>query len=115
MAGAPTIEELEREADQAWWRGDGAASMAASEQVYRRRVDAGDAGAAAQQALTLTLEWATRGDIEVAAGWLNRARKLLAGLPPSAAHGYLSYLEATIAMDSEGDPAPAHQAARELS
>jgi DNA-binding NarL/FixJ family response regulator len=115
MADAPTIEELEREADRAWWRGDGAASMAASEQVYRRRVDAGAAEAAAQQALTLTLEWATRGDLEVASGWLNRARKLLAGLPPSAAHGYLSYLEATIAMDSEGDPAPAHEAARELS
>ncbi|KRF25054.1 MULTISPECIES: helix-turn-helix transcriptional regulator [unclassified Phycicoccus] len=115
MAGALTIEELEREADQAWWRGDGAASMAASEEVYRRRVDAGDPAGAAHQALTLTLEWVTRGDIEVASGWLNRARKLLAGLAPSADHGYLAYLEATIAMDAEGDSGPAHEAAAMLS
>jgi DNA-binding NarL/FixJ family response regulator len=115
MAGALTIEELEREADQAWWRGHGAASMAASEEVYRRRVDAGDPPGAAHQALTLTLEWVTRGDIEVASGWLNRARKLLAGLSPSADHGYLAYLEATIAMDAEGDSGPAHEAATTLS
>lgn len=115
MAGAPTIEELELEADRAWWRGDGAASMAASEQVYRRRVDADDPVQAARMALTLTLEWATRGDLDVASGWLNRARKLLAGLPPSADHGYLAYLDATIAMDAEGDPAPAREGAAALA
>ncbi|SDO91818.1 DNA-binding response regulator, NarL/FixJ family, contains REC and HTH domains [Pedococcus dokdonensis] len=115
MAGAPTIEELEREADQAWWRGDGAASMAASEQVYRRRLDAGDPAGAAHQAITLVLEWATRGDLDVASGWLNRARKLLATLPASADHGYLAYLEATIAMDAEGDPAPAREMAAALA
>jgi DNA-binding NarL/FixJ family response regulator len=115
MAGTPTIEELEREADAAWWRGDGAASMSASEQVYRRRLEAGDNAGAAHQALTLTHEWATRGDIEVASGWLNRARKLLAASPPSADHGYLAYLEATIAMETEGDPAPAWAASADLS
>ena len=115
MAGAPTIAELEREADRAWWRGDGAASMAASEQVYRRRLEADDSAAAAHQALTLTLEWATRGDIEVASGWLNRARKLLAVLPPSADHGYLAYVDATIVMDTEGDPGPAREVAAVLS
>lgn len=114
MAGAPTIEELEREADQAWWRGDGAASMLASERVYRRRLDAGDSAGAAHQALTLTLEWVIRGDIEVASGWLNRCRKLLSTLPPSADHGYLAYVEATFAMDAEGDPGPAHEVASTL-
>src|SRR5689334_23277349 len=115
MAGTPTIEELEREADEAWWRGEGAASMAASEKVYRGRLDAGDRAGAAHQAITLTLEWVTRGDIEVASGWLNRARKLLATIPPSADHGYLAYLDATMAMETEGDPAPARATAANLA
>jgi DNA-binding NarL/FixJ family response regulator len=115
MAGAPTIEELERQADEAWWRGEGAASMAASEKVFRIRLDAGDSAGAAHQALTLVLEWATRGDLEVASGWLNRARKLLATLPPSADHGYLAYVDASFLMDAEGDPKPAHEAATTLA
>ena len=107
MGGALTISDLEREAELAWWRGHGTASMAASEEVYRRRMEASESAAAAKQALTLTLEWVLRGDVEVAMGWLNRARKLLTTLPPGPDHGYLGYLEATMVLEIAGDPGPA--------
>ncbi len=115
MDSTASTAELEREAERAWWRGDGVASMAASEAVYQRRMSEGQTADAATQAIGLTLEWATRGDLEVAAGWLNRARRLLAGLPPGPAHGYLGYLDATIALDTEGDPGPARETATRLS
>jgi DNA-binding NarL/FixJ family response regulator len=115
MGGTLTISDLEREAELAWWRGDGTASMAASEEVYRRRMESGESSAAATQALTLTLEWVLRGDVEVASGWLNRARKLLVTLPPGPGHGYLGYLDATMLLETEGDPGPAREQAATLS
>jgi DNA-binding NarL/FixJ family response regulator len=115
MDSTASTAELEREAERAWWQGDGVASMAASEAVYQRLMSEGETADAATQALELTLEWATRGDLGVAAGWLNRARRLLASLPPGPGHGYLGYLEATIALDTEGDPAPAREMAVRLS
>ena len=49
-----------------------------AEDVYQRLRDAGDAEQAADCALRLALAWGTRGDIQVAAAWLNRADRLLA-------------------------------------
>ncbi len=114
MDPAVPTAELEVAAERAWWRGDGVASMAASEQLYRRLLADGRPDEAARQALRLALEWGARGDLGVVAGWMNRARRLLADLPTGPDHGYLAYLEAALVMDVEGDPGPARAAAVEI-
>ena len=45
----------------------------------------------------LALGWLVRGDVNIGQGWMNRARRLLAGAPEGAPHGYLAYLDAAVA------------------
>jgi ATP/maltotriose-dependent transcriptional regulator MalT len=106
--------DLEALADSAWWLGDMAATLADSEELYRRLAESGDRAGAAMAAIELSLRWGTRGDLALASGWLSRARRTLLGLEALPAYGYLQYLEATMTMDFEGDPGPAAGAAEAL-
>ncbi|MDQ1058689.1 ATP/maltotriose-dependent transcriptional regulator MalT [Arthrobacter globiformis] len=105
---APDLDAL---ASSAWWLGDTSAALATAEELYHRLATDGDRTGAAMAALNLSLRWGTRGDLAVASGWLNRARRMLEGLPEGPPSGYLLYLEAGMTMDVEGDPAPARAAA----
>jgi DNA-binding NarL/FixJ family response regulator len=109
-----TTADLELLAEAAWWLGDSPQSMAVSEEVYRRLLAAGERQQAADRALRLALEWFTRGDLQVGTAWLARARRVLADLPRSSAHGYLAYFEGTADMEVGGDPETAEAAAREV-
>jgi len=71
--------------------------------------------AAAKAALTLSLQWGVRGNIAVSSAWLNRARRLLDGLPESPEHGYLLYLEGNDAIYLEGDADAAFAASLQLA
>lgn len=71
--------DLEALADSAWWLGDMAAALADSEELYRRLAESGDRAGAAMAAIELSLRWGTRGDLALASGWLNRARRTLLG------------------------------------
>lgn len=67
---APTREQLdpadlEALALAAWWLGDSPASMAVSEELYQRLVSGGALQQAAERAMRLSLEWFTRGDLQI--------------------------------------------------
>lgn len=106
--------ELEVLAESGWWLGIVPESLAHSEDVYRRLSGTGDHSAAAMKAIELSLQWATRGDIVVASGWMNRARRWLQQNQETAEYGYLLYLECSQSMDLEEDPGPASEAAEVL-
>lgn len=95
----------------AWWVGRVKESLEVTELAYRLLEDAGDAEQAAMRALDLALLWFTRGDVVVTSGWLNRARRLLDGLPEGAAHGYLAYIDGALALARWDMPALEREAA----
>ncbi|MFD1212892.1 LuxR C-terminal-related transcriptional regulator [Arthrobacter sp. GCM10027362] len=97
----------------AWWVGQVRESLEISEEVYHRLQDDGDVPGAAMKALNLGLLWFVRGDLVIASGWVNRARRILQELPEGPAHGYLLYLEAALTLDFR-DLAPTRQAAARL-
>jgi ATP/maltotriose-dependent transcriptional regulator MalT len=97
----------------AWWLGQVRESLEVSEQVYHRLQDDDDASGAAMAALNLGLLWFIRGDLVIASGWANRARRILQELPESPEHGYLLYLDAQIALVLQ-DVAPAQEASARL-
>ncbi|MGP4032181.1 LuxR C-terminal-related transcriptional regulator [Pseudarthrobacter sp. 1C304] len=97
----------------AWWLGQVQESLEISEDVFYRFQDDGDASDAAMKALHLGLLWFIRGDVVIASGWVNRARGLLQGLPEGPEHGYLLYLDASLAL-SAADLAPARETAAKL-
>ena len=105
---------LELRRDAAWWLGDGVESMTLAEEVYQLFEAEGEWERAARQALDLGAQWASRGDIVVAGGWLGRARRHLADLPPTPTHALLRYVEASLEMDLYGDPEPARATAADL-
>ena len=97
----------------AWWLGRVTESLALAEEVYNRLQDEDDAAGAAMEALNLGLLWFIRGDLVIASGWVNRARRLLRELPESPEHGYLLYLGAALALGVP-DLGPAREAAAKL-
>lgn len=106
--------DLARLGGAAWWVGRLQESLEVTEAAFVRLDDAGDAAGAADRALDLALVWFTRGDLVVTSGWLNRARRLLAGLPERAAHGYLRYLDGSLALFRRDMP-PVRRAGEDLA
>lgn len=94
--GPMSLTDLDAYASAAWRLGHGREAVRLAEGVFGR-LSRSDPAAAAMKALELGLEWVTRGDLNIARGWMSRARRLLADGPPGPAHGYLAYLEALIA------------------
>jgi len=108
------LQDLNALADAMWWLGNIPESQSVAEELYRGLTAGGDRPAAAMKAIVLSLQWGMRGDLVVASGWLNRARRLLQGLPERTEHGYLLYLESAMSLDLEEDPGPAQAAADKL-
>jgi DNA-binding CsgD family transcriptional regulator len=92
---------------------DGEAALAAHERGYRLATDGGDRRLAARFALELALDCLNfRGPAE-ARGWLERAARLLDGLPPGLDQGMLAYFRARYALSVEHDPETARRFAAE--
>jgi DNA-binding NarL/FixJ family response regulator len=91
-----STDDLDAMAVAAWQLGRGKESVRTAERVYAQLVRT-DPSAAAAKAVDLALAWLTRGDLNIARGWMNRARRLLEGAPEGPAHGYLGYLDALVA------------------
>lgn len=106
--------ELEVLAESGWWLGNVPESLALSEDLYRRLNRTGQVEAAARKAIDLSLQWGTRGDIAMASGWMNRARRLLRNTPDTVEYGHLLYLESSMTLDLEEDPGPARDASEAL-
>jgi DNA-binding NarL/FixJ family response regulator len=90
-------DDLEAMAAAAWRLGNGKESLRVAERVYTQLVRT-DPASAAMKAVDLALAWLTRGDLNIGQGWMNRARRLLAGAPEAPTHGYLAYLDAVVAV-----------------
>ena len=103
--------DLDALASSAWWLGNVPESLAVSEELYRHLAAEGDHTGAAMTAIELSLRWSTRGDLTVASGWLNRARRMLAGREHDPEYGYLLYMEASMSLDFEPDQGTAALAA----
>ena len=108
------LRDLDALAEAMWWLGNIPESLSVAEELYRGLAGAGDRPAAAMKAIILSLQWGSRGDLVVASGWINRARRLLQDLPEGPEHGYLLYLESAMSLDLEEGPGPAQAAAAKL-
>jgi DNA-binding NarL/FixJ family response regulator len=81
--------ELEREADERWWAGELEGSLDLRQRAYAGYAAATDSRSAIV-AVRLGFEHASRGDMAIAAGWLQRAQRDVADLPPYVGHGYVA-------------------------
>jgi DNA-binding CsgD family transcriptional regulator len=95
------IDDLDALAIAAWQLGRGQESVRVTERVFTQLART-DPPSAAMKAVELGLAWFTRGDLNIAQGWMNRAHRLLEGAPVGQTNGYLAYLDALMVMrDSE--------------
>src|SRR5262245_34154756 len=106
-AAEPTPEVLAGLGTAARGMFDGDAALAAHERGVRLALEAGEVAVAGRIALELVIDCLNfRGPAE-ASGWLERAARLLDGVPPGAAHGMLAYERANMALLIEHDPGKA--------
>ena len=73
-------DDLDAMAVAAWRLGRGKESLRVAERVFAQLART-DPPSAAMKAVELGLAWFTRGDLNIAQGWMNRARRLLDGAP----------------------------------
>ena len=98
----------------AWWLGDEEATLAARERAYRAYSEAEDACGAARMAMWLASDhFDFRGDDALASAWLTRGRALLRDREPCSELGYITLLDADIALLARSDLATAERLARE--
>jgi DNA-binding NarL/FixJ family response regulator len=97
-------DDLDALAVAAWQLGLGKESVRVTERVFTQLART-DPSSAAMKAVELGLAWLTRGDLNIAQGWMNRARRLLGGTPEGPTHGYLGYLDAVVAALTQDDQA----------
>jgi LuxR family maltose regulon positive regulatory protein len=105
-----TPEALEGLAEACWWQDDETATFNARERAYHLYLKKGDKAAAARMAMwmaTDSLEF--RGEPAVANGWLQRAGRLLEGLPDRPESGWLAVWKGQLALMVHNDPATAVQ------
>src|SRR5262245_39038596 len=108
LEAAETPQALEQLGLVSWWLDDHEQTFRARERAYALYRDGGDAKGAARVALWLVWDnLAIRGDSAVASGWLERARRLLAGHESSAEFGWLQLREGEVALFRGHDPAAA--------
>jgi DNA-binding NarL/FixJ family response regulator len=98
-------EALEGLGMAAWWLDLAEVMFDARERAYRLYRSQGDRLGAARIAVALAWDcWAFRGEHAVANGWLQRARRLLEGLPASSELAWLELRESALALLEDGDP-----------
>ena len=105
-------EALEGEGIAHWWLDDADATFATRERAYRLYQERGDRLGAARVACALAWDAVLFGGrTAVAAGWLERAGRLLEDQPPCAEQAWLAVREAEVALAS-GEPGVARAAAQ---
>jgi ATP/maltotriose-dependent transcriptional regulator MalT len=102
LAAEESPEALEGFAVANWWLDDLDAAIDARERAYALRRERGETVEAARDAGFLAWDHgAGRGATAVANGWLQRARRLIEDLPPSAEHAWLALVEASFHIDTD--------------
>ena len=116
LAERETPQALEGLASTLPWLEDVPGSIAARQRAFRLYQDQGDARCAARMATRLAVEFAAHhAEFAVAAGWFQRARRLLADLPPAPEHAWLALWEASIALHFQGESARGRALAAEAA
>jgi DNA-binding CsgD family transcriptional regulator len=88
----------------AWWLADEEETFRARERAYRLSRGAGDAAAAGRVATWIAADFLEfRGEPATGRGWLERAHRLLDGVPESADHGWLALTDADFALNVDRD------------
>ena len=102
LADGEIPEALEGLAVASWWQDDVEAAIQARERAYVLRRERGETIEAARVAGFLAWDYgAMRGVNAVANGWLQRARRLVEGLEPSAEFAWFSLIEASFHLDTD--------------
>lgn len=102
LALGESAEALEGLAVASWWLDDVDSAIGARERAYVLRRERGETVEAARVAGFLAWDYgAMRGASAVANGWLQRARRLVEGLPPSAEQAWLPLIEASFHIDTD--------------
>lgn len=100
----------------AWWLGDTETTFAARERAFRAYRQADDARSAARLASWLANDAVDfRGEYAVAAGWLERARHLLADRPRCSEYGWLLFFDGYHALKLEGEVETGIERGREVA
>ena len=98
----------------AWWLDLGDVVFDVRERAYRGYRERGDSVSAARMAVWLAWDTAAfRGEQAVANGWLQRARRLLDGVPDAPEHAWLAARAGIWALLDDGDPNEALRLASE--
>jgi LuxR family transcriptional regulator, maltose regulon positive regulatory protein len=104
LALEETAPALEGFAVASWWLDDVGAAIDARERAYALRRASADTVEAARLAGFLAWDHgAMRGATAVANGWLQRARSLIADLPPTAEQAWLPLIEASFHLDTDAN------------
>jgi ATP/maltotriose-dependent transcriptional regulator MalT len=104
LAAEESAEALEGLAVASWWEDDVDAAIEARERAFVLRQRAGETLEAARDAGFLAWDYgAMRGANAVANGWLQRARRLVEELPPSAEQAWLPLIEASFHIDTDSN------------
>jgi len=99
----------------AWWLDLADVVFDTRERAYRGYRERGDSLGAARLAVWLAWDTAAfRGEQAVANGWLQRARRLLDGLPDAPEHAWLGARAGIWALLDDGDPHEAQKIAAEV-
>jgi len=108
VAERETADVLEDLGLAAWWLDEPTLTFDARERAYALYRGNQNARGAARVAIWLVWDYlAFRGDFAVASGWMERARRLLAGQHDTAEYGWLLIREAEVALFRRHDPAAA--------
>ncbi len=108
LAAGETPQALEQLGLAAWWLDDAGLTFDARERAYRLYREHDDPLGAARVALWLVWDYlAFRGDTAVASGWLQRARRLLAGHEDRPEYGWLLLRDGEVALFRGHDPTTA--------
>ena len=114
LATSEQPEALEGLGLAGWWLDDADLVFTSRERAYTLYLELGERQSASRVAVWLAWDcWAFRGETAVASGWLQRARRLLEGLPESAELAWLEARESQLALAEDGDPDGAHRHASE--
>jgi DNA-binding NarL/FixJ family response regulator len=88
----------------AYWSSDAELTLHAREEAYRAFRAEGDRAGAGRVAAWLAADYLEfRGDDAIASGWLERAHRMLDGLPEGADHGWLALHEGSHLVNVSGD------------
>src|SRR3990172_632817 len=95
--------DLENLGQAAWWTGRLGECISARERAYAAYVESANHPQAALVAIALAKDYYGRRDSSVGTAWLNRAGRLLEGVPECIEHGYLIRTRGVVAFEGLHD------------